>query len=196
MPDVLQHNLRLTPVEELIPHPANARKHLDTAIDESIAQNGFYKPVVASSITGHILAGNGTVERAKAAGMKLLPVYWLNGLTEAEERKILLSDNRTSDLSPGYNETALAELLTRIQTESNGSLDGTGYSQEAFDAVVAAAGDAVLEAGKKPAEEKKAGVGDRGLEFRIVVDCLSEAHQAELLDRFESESLKCRPLIS
>lgn len=34
------------------------------------------------------------------------------------------------------------------------------------------------------------------LEYRIVIDCAGEAHQAELLERFEKEGLTCRALIS
>jgi len=166
MPSVLQHTLRLTPIGELIAHPANARKHLDAAIDESIEKNGFYKPVVASSASGYVLAGNGTVARAKAAGMTELPVYFLDGLSALQEERILSSDNRTSDLSPGYDNVALADLLTRIAAESDGSLAGTGYSQEAFDAVVAAAGDAVLEAaGGAPVEEAEEPQIDRAEEL-------------------------------
>ena len=34
------------------------------------------------------------------------------------------------------------------------------------------------------------------LEYRIVVDCVSETHQTELLERFDAEGLVCRALIS
>ena len=37
---------------------------------------------------------------------------------------------------------------------------------------------------------------DSGMEYRVVVDCQDELQQTELLDRFESEGLKCRALIS
>ena len=36
----------------------------------------------------------------------------------------------------------------------------------------------------------------KGLAFRVIVECESEEHQTELLDRFEAEGLKCKPLIS
>lgn len=35
-----------------------------------------------------------------------------------------------------------------------------------------------------------------GLEYRVVIDCASEAKQLELLARFEEEGLVCRALIS
>ncbi len=38
-------------------------------------------------------------------------------------------------------------------------------------------------------------LGD-GLMYRVIVDCTGETHQAELLERFATEGLKCRPLIS
>jgi hypothetical protein len=35
-----------------------------------------------------------------------------------------------------------------------------------------------------------------GLEYRIVIECRDEMHQVELIDRFEAEGLKCKPLMS
>ena len=112
-------------------------------LDESIAENGFYKPVVASSESGYILAGHGTFERAIAAGYAELPVYWLEGLSLAQELKILAADNKTSDASPGYDEKMLAELLQTVQSETGG-FEGTGYTQESFDEMIESAAQAIL----------------------------------------------------
>lgn len=184
-------DFELTPIDRLKPHPDNPRRGDLDAIARSIQTNGFYGAVVAQRSTGHVLAGNHRLEAARREGAAEIPCFWLD-IDDSAALRILSADNRTSDLG-GYDQQALAELLTRIQADS-GTLDGSGYSQEAFDAVVAAAGDAVLEAAGK--SEKKNNIGDRGLEFRIIVDCESEAQQGELLARFESEALKCRPLIS
>jgi hypothetical protein len=48
----------------------------------------------------------------------------------------------------------------------------------------------------EPEEPAQTAQQERGLAFRVIVDCLDEAHQTELLDRFKQEGLKCRALIS
>ena len=42
--------------------------------------------------------------------------------------------------------------------------------------------------------DTSAQIGD--LEYRVIVICSNETQQAELLERFESEGLKCQALIS
>jgi len=36
---------------------------------------------------------------------------------------------------------------------------------------------------------------DSGLEHKIIVNCRDEAHQAELLDRFDCEGIDCKAMI-
>lgn len=147
-----EQTLELVDVDKLIPHPDNPRRGDLDAISASITANGFYGAVVAQRSTGYVLAGNHRLAAVKRDGGAQIPCFWLE-CSDVQARRILSADNRTASL--GIDDpTALAELLTQIAAESNGSLEGTGYSQEAFDAVVAAAGDAVLEAsGGAPVEE-------------------------------------------
>jgi len=201
---VLPHKIRLTPVSELKPHPRNARKHADSSIDESIALNGVFRPVVASSKSGYILAGHGLASRAKAAGIEKLPVMWIDGLDEAAELRILSADNRTADLA-AYDEKALAELLSTLRTEA-GSIAGSGFDQGAIDEIIDQAANDYLRTAKKQArtlrkigrEATKPEESDEApppnIRFTIVVRCQDEAHQASLLERFHSEGLTCEAL--
>ena len=75
-------------------------------------------------------------------------------------------------------------FLEEVRNEDD--FAGTGYTEDDLDKLIKKVGDDVLEA--EPELE--------GLEYRVVVECESEAHQADLLARLESEGLKCRPLIS
>jgi len=161
---ILRHECRLVPIDDLKPHPRNARKHADEAIDKSIAANGFYKPVVASSRSGYILAGHGSWERAKAAGFTEIPVYFIEAQDEAAELRIMAADNRTNDLSPGYDDQMLAEMLQSVQSEAGG-LEGAGYDQEAFDEVLKRAGDALLTPEGSVAEDEPPPI-DRAEELR------------------------------
>lgn len=179
--------LELVDVGALKPHPSNPRRGDLAAITASIEANGFYGAVVAQRSTGYILAGNHRHAAATSAGARQIPCFWLE-CDDATAARILAADNRTSDLG-GYDEVALAELLTRIQAESGG-LEGTGYDQKVFDQIIKAAGDAVLGDGdpdEQPVDIRKdpvAQLGDLWLcgPHRVLCgDCTDAANVARLL---------------
>jgi DNA modification methylase len=89
----------------------NARKRTDrsaTLIEESLKRYGAARSVVIDE-DNRILAGNGTVDAAKRAGISKVRVIETNGdeiiavkrtgLTEDQKIGLALADNRTSDLS-------------------------------------------------------------------------------------------------
>jgi ParB-like chromosome segregation protein Spo0J len=162
---VLAQKYRLTPLAELKPHPRNPRKHADSALEESMAANGFYGAVVAQKSTGYILAGHARVERARAGKLEALPVIWVD-VDDAGALKILAADNRTSDLAAqvGYDEQKLAELLTAVRAETGG-FEGTGFTEESFDALLKSMGDAIAgaDAGSTPKRRQRRHVGTDAL---------------------------------
>ena len=172
----------LVPIDALTPHPKNPRRGDVGAIAKSIAANGFYGAVVAQTGTNYILAGNHRWRAAKGEGATEVPVLWVD-VDEKTARRILLADNKTSD-DATYDEEALARVLEEVRSDAD--FAGTGYTDADLDKLIAKVGDGVLEAGSEL----------EGLEYRVVIECESEAHQAELLGRLEGEGLKCRPLIS
>ena len=89
----------------------NARKRTDRSaklISESLQRYGAARSIVIDE-NNRILAGNGTIEGAKAAGIKNVRVIETDGseiiavkrtgLSEDEKVGLALADNRTSDLS-------------------------------------------------------------------------------------------------
>ena len=89
----------------------NARRRTDrssTLIKESISRYGAARSIVIDE-ENRILAGNGTIEGAKAAGIKSVRVIETDGneiiavkrtgLSEEDKVGLALADNRTSDLS-------------------------------------------------------------------------------------------------
>ena len=123
-------------------HPDNPRRGNVEAIRESLRVNGVFRPIVVSRKTRHVLAGNHTLKAARAESLDALPVVWLDDLTPAQERKVLLADNRTSDLGD-YDSDLLGAILGQMRAEDE--LLGTGYS----DADV----EALLEAMSRPTDE-------------------------------------------
>ena len=109
-------------VDELKPHPANPRHGDVAAIRDSLQANGQYRPIVVNSKTHEILAGNHTFKAAKSLGWKTISVTWVEA-DEDEALRILLADNRTSDLG-SYDDNMLVELLSSLP-----DLQGTGYDE-------------------------------------------------------------------
>jgi DNA modification methylase len=106
-------------ISDLTLDPGNARLHsqknLD-AIKASLTKFGQRKPIVINN-KGVILAGNGTVEAAKALGwdhieVATVPADW----DEATARAYALADNRTAELAE-WDENVLAKQLLDLLDE-------------------------------------------------------------------------------
>ena len=117
------------PLADLTEHPANPRRGDDGAVGESIAVNGFYGNVIVQASTGYVLAGNTRFRAMRAAGAETIPAMVVD-CDDDTARRILLADNRTSDLA-FYDESALLELLTEARDID--SLLGTGYDAAAYE---------------------------------------------------------------
>src|SRR5204862_6941745 len=95
-------------IRELKPYPANPRRGEGGAIEESLEQNGQYRPIVVNQRTMEVLAGNHTLQAATELGWSEMAVTFID-CTEEQAKRIVLADNRTNDLA-GYDNEALAEL--------------------------------------------------------------------------------------
>jgi DNA modification methylase len=114
----------VTSINSLLPDHKNARRRTDRSaslIKESIDRYGAARSIVIDE-DNRILAGNGTIEAAKAAGIKNVRIIESDGteviavrrtgLTEDEKIGVALSDNRSSDLSEWDQ-----EMLRRLSEE-------------------------------------------------------------------------------
>jgi ParB-like chromosome segregation protein Spo0J len=119
-------------VGSLLRHPLNPREGDIGAIAESIQRNGWFGTVVAQRSTSYVLAGNHRLEAAKHLGFKSVPVYWVD-VDDDTAKRILLADNRTSDLA-SYDVESLASLLNDIALHDD--LSGTGYEGDDIDEIL------------------------------------------------------------
>jgi len=134
----------MTSIKDLKSDHKNARKRTDRSaklIAESLQRFGAARSIVIDE-ENRILAGNGTIEGAKAAGIKNVRVIETDGteiiavkrigLSEDEKIGLALADNRTSDLSdwdkdmlqqlseehdiaPWFDADDLAEILNTVE---------------------------------------------------------------------------------
>lgn len=169
-------------VDRLRAADSNPRKHPKGQIEQLAARYkvvGFTKPIFVRH-DGRIIAGHGRWEAAKLAGLKSVPVIvapqeW----TDQQCLEELLADNALGDGSKWDEEDLGAHL-----------------------ALLSAAGSDLKALGFEPLkDDKQPGDPDatpqlQGLSYSVVLRCRDEAHQGELLARFEGEGLTCEALIS
>jgi len=96
-------------INEIRIHPLNPREGDIGAISSSLEVMGQYRPIVANKRTKHILSGNHTYQAAVQLGWEKIAVHWID-VEDVEEMKILIVDNRTSDLAT-YDPQELHKLL-------------------------------------------------------------------------------------
>ena len=105
-------------IDSVEAHPKNVRQGDIGAISESLKAHGQYRPIVVDKRTSRILAGNHTWKAAKALGWQQINAGFIETKDEDEALRILLADNRTTDLAT-YDDTGLAELLKQIAETDN-----------------------------------------------------------------------------
>ena len=119
-------------IDLIQPHPSNPRIGDVATIADSLKVNGQYSPIVVWNDT--IIAGTHTWKAAKSLGWKEVAITRYEG-SERDALKILLADNRTSDIATYHNEY-LIDLLKSLP-----NLDGTGYDKESLDELEGLFGD-------------------------------------------------------
>jgi ParB-like chromosome segregation protein Spo0J len=128
---IITENLeyRVVPIADLTPHPSNPRQGNVDMIKKSLRELGQFRPIVvnAGTKTGRpleILAGHHLVRAAAELDWGAVQVTLID-VGDVAATKILLADNRTSDMAT-YDDRLLAEVVASIRED----LEGTGYTEE------------------------------------------------------------------
>ena len=106
------------PCDGLVLDPANARRHGAAnlaAIQGSLAVYGQRKPIVVNRRTRTVIAGNGTLEAARALGWTRLAVLFTDD-DPVTAAGYAIADNRTAELAE-WDPEALDRLLRQMQVE-------------------------------------------------------------------------------
>src|SRR5215213_5717785 len=141
-PEVFVHPIpRLVPLDQLKPHPRNARTHSRKqirAIADSIAAFGFTNPVLTDeNLT--LLAGHRRLEAARLLGLAEVPAIVLEGLSEARKRALLLADNKLAQRAGWDRERLALELpeLAELLVEDGLEIAITGFEPVEIDQIAA-----------------------------------------------------------
>lgn len=173
------------PPSQITANPRNHRRHPQAqrdALAASIREVGFVRSVTVNRTTGNLVDGHERVWQALAADEPLIDVEYIE-VSEAEEKLILATLDKIGELAE-VDGDALDALLREIET-----------GDETLGALLA---EMAEEAGMIPpeADESAGGPQDYAEKYQILIECDGEADQVALLERFQSEGLKCRSLIA
>jgi hypothetical protein len=129
----MSEDIKWEDIDAVQAHPDNPRVGMLPAVVESIRKNGWHGALVVQRSTGFILAGNHRWMAGKSLGLKRVPIHYMD-VDDQTARRILLADNRTSDLAY-YNEPKLQEQLALIladvpEDKKDEALEGTGYNAD------------------------------------------------------------------
>lgn len=125
MAGIIKQKYALAPVDDLTPHPQNARHGAVGKIEESVSATGFYGTLVAQKSTGHVLVGNHRLLVLQQHGVKKVPVMWVD-VDDDDALRILVNDNKVSEHAD-WDERGLAELL------QDAGLEGMVVSEGEFE---------------------------------------------------------------
>lgn len=117
-------------VADLIPYAANSRTHSDAQVAQiaaSIKEFGWTNPILIDG-DNTIIAGHGRLLAARKLGMEEVPAIILDHLTKAQQRALVIADNKLA-LNAGWDEDLLKLELQELG-DLNFDLALTGFTLE------------------------------------------------------------------
>jgi len=109
-------DMKLVPVDRLVPYANNARTHSPeqiTKLRSSLREFGFINPVIIDQ-NYSVIAGHGRIMAAKEEGIKEVPCVFVDHLTDAQKKAYILADNRMA-MDAGWDEELLRIELEGLQ---------------------------------------------------------------------------------
>jgi len=169
---------------DLVPHPLQFRLHPDTQRDTLVAslrEVGFARSLLGYRLPdGRIQLIDGHLRRSIDPDMQV--TVELLDVTADEARKLLLTIDPLAAKAETDEEMAaeLARMTSTDQEELQALWDSFGH-QPSLE-------DLLKEPEPRPPKVRE--------QYVILVTCIDEPHQLELLDRFQQEGLTCKALLS
>jgi ParB-like chromosome segregation protein Spo0J len=109
---IKNHKVEVRPINDLMPYVRNSRTHEEWQINQiaaSIKEFGFTNPVLIDE-QGTIIAGHARVLASMKLNLEEVPCVVLSHLTEAQQRALVMVDNRLGDTSSWDKEMLQLEL--------------------------------------------------------------------------------------
>ena len=142
-------------INEVNEHPQNVRIHSKKNLDiikHSLQEFGQTKPILVQKSTMYVIAGNGTLQAAKALGWTQIEAHLLD-LTDDKANALAILDNKSTDESQ-WDEKGLTDLLKQLEETDVNLLNLTGFAPEDLDAMLKFQAGELFEE-KKPKQKKE-----------------------------------------
>jgi len=175
-------------IDRLLPFPRNSRTHSDAQIAQiaaAIKEWGWTTPVLINP-DGMIIAGHGRVLAGRKLGLTTCPVMIARDWTPAQVRAYVIADNKLA-MNAGWDLEMLGVELDDLR-DAKFQVALLGFEAQELN-------DLIGTPRMPPPPNTNAQLGG-GFKFSVIIEAKDEAHQAELIERFEQEGMQCRPLIT
>ena len=166
-------------IDLLVPSKKNPRNHPDFAIEKiakSLQKFGWTNPILITQ-NNRIIAGHARIKAAKKVGIKKVPVMRLDFDNRMADL-YMVADNKLQDLTE-WDQFKLTDLLQELNVDDF-DIEAIGFDENEM---------------KKLFDDLPEVTVDENYHYQLIVDCENEDHQSRLINQFEKEGLKCRPLI-
>lgn len=124
------NELKMVPIEQLVPYVNNARTHSPEQINKiraSLREFGFVNPLIIDR-DNNVIAGHGRLVAAKAEGYTEVPCVFVDEMTEAQKKAYILADNRMAQ-DAGWDDDLLKVELEALQ-DLDFDLGLTGFDEK------------------------------------------------------------------
>src|SRR5260370_12358938 len=156
--------VRMVPVDQLIPYIRNSRTHTDeqvALVAASIREFGWTNPILIRP-DKVVIAGHARLLAARKLGLTEVPTIELSGLSEAQCRALAIADNQLAITGAGWDEEMLRIELAALQ-EQDFDVNLLGFEDEDLARLLAendAGGQTDEDAGPDPPEDPVTRTGD------------------------------------
>lgn len=111
----MDFNIEFVKTSELKPYERNAKKHPADQVEHianSIKEFGFRQPIVADR-NNIVVIGHGRLLASQKLGLEVVPVVYVDDLTEEQIKALRLSDNKTNESEYDFDilDQELADIL-------------------------------------------------------------------------------------
>jgi len=192
------------PLKTLSPARVNPKQHSHATIRRSMERFGYVEPIVVDERTGRMVAGHGRLEVLAMAearrmeppeGVQIIGGEWhvpvmrgWSSSNDGEAEGYLLTSNQTTIVG-GWDRTLLAEVLGEVADTDLG-LDGTGFTPDDLAALLAESSHDI-DFGEPDSEPS---LSQR--EFKVVIVCMDEGMQREILEACIANGWDSRAVIN
>jgi len=179
--------------DALLPYARNSRTHSAEQVAQiaaSIREFGFTNPVLVDA-AGGIVAGHGRVMAAQHLGMAEVPTICVGWLSESQRRAYVIADNQLA-LNAGWDDEVLAAELSAIGG-AGFDMGLIGFSDAEMERMLGLTGGGGDGAGGDDKPDPGINYQEK---FAVLVDCKSEAHQAQVYESLLAKGYTCKVLVN